>query len=169
MALDDLPGWTLRIQIAVDRLLDGFEVKFGYAPDRNEVRLSPGPFLSSDLPSEVREFFTSIDEVSLPDAWNGYFIGPASEVVQRFEHSDPGLLAVEPAPHRIVAIGSDGGGSFFALDLDAGGAALRISDATITRGVLSGVVREVAPDLDGFLELLAANVAAVARGEDPPF
>jgi hypothetical protein len=121
------------------------------------------------MPSEVRNFFEVIDEVSLPDAWNGYFLGPAEDVFLRFERGDPGLLAVEPHAHRIIAIGSDGGGSYFALDLDAGGAVIRVSDAAVAEGLMSGVVRNVAPSLDGFLEALVVNVAMVARGDEPPF
>jgi hypothetical protein len=169
VALEDLLGWTRRLQIEVDRLLDGFELQFGYAPGLNDVRASQRQIGASDLPPDVRKFFESIDEVSLPDAWNGYFLGPAAEVVRRFERSDPGLLTVESDLHRILTIGSDGGGAYFALDLDAGGAVIRVSEATIAGGVLSGVVRDVAPDMDGFLEALVVNVATVVRGGEPPF
>jgi hypothetical protein len=157
----------MRVEVA--RLLDGFEARFGYAPDSNEVREHLEVIRPSNMPSGVSAFFGTVDEVSLPDAWNGYFLGPAEEVIRRFERRDPGRVALELEAHRIIAIGSDGSGSYYAVDLDADGAVIRVSEATVAHGVLRGVVRNVPPDLDAFLEALVANVAIAARGEEPSF
>lgn len=171
MALDDLPSWARRMSAEVRRLLDGFEERFGYEPDTNEIGLTTDDrgVGTSDLPPQVRAFFQSIDEVSLPDVWNGYFLGPADLVIRCFNDNDPGAVVVNSEEHRAMSIGSDGGGAYFAIDLDAGGAMLRVSEATVKAGALRGNVQQVAPDFDTFLEVLCDNISAVARGEEPTF
>lgn len=169
MALEDLPEWTGRLRAEVARLLDGFEERHGYAPDENEVVERVARLDGSGLPPQVHQFFSAVDRVSLPDVWNGYFLGPAAEVHQRFLDGVLTHVAGSPAPHRVVAVGSDGGGTFFAVDVDAGGTVIRIADPAVRAGVVTGVVEALAGDLDAFLEALVLNVATAADGGTPSF
>lgn len=171
MALEDVPAWAHRVRAEVDRFLDGFEERLGYQPDANGVKLSadevdPGIV---ELPGDVRTFFSSVDEVSLPDVWNGYFLGPADITVRSFVEGDPRAVMVGTDEHRAIQIGSDGGGSYYVVDLDSGGSVLRVSEAVLDAGVLRGVVEHVGSDLNDFLEGLCDNISVARRGGVPTF
>lgn len=171
MALDDLGAWISRARSEVGKLLARFEENFGYEPDINEIRLSTAhPELdTSDLPPQVGAFFRTIDEISWPDVGNGYFLGPGMEMIGRFHRGDPGVVVVDSENHRSLMIGSDGGGAYFVVDLDAGGAVLHVLEPAVQGGVIRGDVRVVGQDLDSFLDALLENVSAVARGDEPSF
>lgn len=171
MALDNMADWASRARAASQRVIDGFEERMGYKPDAHEIRLVPSDANVdlSDLPEPARKFFSMVDEVSWPDIWNGYFLGPADETVRRLRDQDPGTVMVDSHEHRSLPIGSDGGGAYFVLDLDDSGVVRRVSDATVRDGILRGVVKEVAPDLDSFLECLIRNALLVADGQQPDF
>jgi hypothetical protein len=171
VALDNLGDWVSRARAATQRVVEPFEERMGYKPDIQETRLVSGDTDHdlSELPDPARAFFSTVDEISWPDIWNGYFLGPASETSWRFRNQDPGSVVVGSEQHRSLAIGSDGGGAYFVLDLDAGGTVLHISEATVQDGVLRGITKEVAPDLNVFLERLIENVLMVARGHAPKF
>lgn len=169
MALEDVNDWMARATAVADRAMVNFEQRMGYEPDTQHVRPAGESSLDlSDLPEECRTLFASLDEISWPDIWNGYFIGPASEVIQRFRDHEPDKVMVGADEHRAVAIGSDGGGAYFAIDLDSS-YVLRVTQATIDHGTLRGVVEVVAPSLDAFLEALLKNARAFAKGQEPSF
>lgn len=171
MALEDIQSWISRARAATDRVMDGFEERMGYEPDFQKIRATPkGLRLDlSDFPEPARLFFGSVSEVSWPDIWNGYFIGPVREVVRRRHEADPDRLSVGSVERECAIIGSDGGGSYFVLDLSAEPAVLRVSEATIHGRVLCGRVEKVAPSFDAFLELLVENAERVAAGSPPVF
>lgn len=76
----DLDAWVDRVRRSSSQLLEGFEERFGYPPDRNVVITGAGrdgSYLTDALkpdaaaPPSVVEFFKAVEELSLPDAWNG--------------------------------------------------------------------------------------------------
>lgn len=171
MALENIDDWVSRARAAVESVMDGFEQLMGYEPDAQQIRLAdrPTPLDLSNLPDQVRAFFAVVDEISWPDISNGYFFGPARETIRRHHQQEPGRVEVGSQLHQALAIGSDGGGAYFVLDLDAHGKVLRVSGATVLGGVLRGTAEEVAEDLDHFLERLLENVRLVAAGQQPAF
>lgn len=170
MALEDLGDWVDRANVITRVALQGFADRFGYEADVNEIRLADAtPALDPRLPPAVAEFFSVVDEVSWPDIWNGYFIGPAGSVVERLQEDDPSSVLIGSEVHKVVFIGSDGGGAYFVIDLTAGGAVLQVVEGFVEQGVLQGDVRRVAADLNEFLEALLVNVAAVVHGRPPAF
>lgn len=171
MALEDLSSWISRARNEVRVLVDQFEERFGYEPDSNEIRLAATHAEAdlSVLPSPVRAFFSAVDAISWPDVWNGYFLGPAKDVVRGISEYDPGAVVVGSEQHRALVIGSDGGGGFFVLDLDASNVVLHVVEPVIRDGILRGAVRVVAPNFDTFLESLLENVTAVTNGAEPTF
>jgi hypothetical protein len=169
MALEDLAGWTSRLRAAMGLLLDGFEARHGYTPGVNEIRERVTAFEGTALPSQVQRLFSAVDEVSLPDAWNGYFLGPADVVADRGERSLVAESDGEPKAHSVLLIGSDGGGNYFAVQQAEASRVIRICEPVDTSTEVRGLVREVAPDLDTFLESLIENVELSARGLEPPF
>ncbi|WAL68729.1 hypothetical protein ORV05_13425 [Amycolatopsis cynarae] len=42
------------------------------------------------VPGEVLAFFRAVEQISLPDLWNGYFIGPADWT------AEPGMYVMPP-------------------------------------------------------------------------
>lgn len=149
--------------------LDGFEERNGYAPDINEIRTHDAGPAEAGLPAQARAFFDVVEELSWPDVWNGYFLGPAGDVVRRYRNDDPGAVMVGTDRHRALAIGSDGGGSYFVIDVHGGGVVLHVLEPFVRDGVIHGDARVVAADLDGFLESLVENVGLVAGGQQPRF
>jgi hypothetical protein len=171
VALDNLDDWVERAGVMTRAALEGFAERFGYDPGDNEIRLAAAaPAFGFRLPaSDLADFFSVVEEVSWPDIWNGYFLGPATSVVERLQDGDPSSVLIGSEVHRAVFIGSDGGGAYFAVDATAGGAVLHVCEGFIEQGVLQGDVRVVAADLNDFLEALLENVAAVAQGQAPAF
>lgn len=171
MALEDLTAWAERAGTELARFAEGFEETYGYEPDDQDITTARAAFEDrvSGLPDQVATLFGAIEEVSWPDVWNGYFIGPADEMVRRFHEGEPGSVAVDAEIHKAMQVGSDGGGAYFVVDIDADGAVLRVSDAAVTDGLLRGTVAQIAPNVDAFLDALLSNLQAVARGDRPTF
>jgi hypothetical protein len=170
VALDDINEWVSRVRAESRRGLEGFQERMGYEPGVNEIRLVTGVELDlSELPLPARIFFGTVDEVCLPDIGNGYFLGPAEEMLQRFRGRVPESVLVGSKAHKAFVFGSDGGGAYFALDLDAGGSVLRVVEPTVRDGTVQGSVAMLSSDVDEFLELLLRNIEAFARGREPSF
>lgn len=170
MALEDLTTWISRTRTELARFTASFEDNYGYEPDDQDViEASDSDTDLSSLPPDVASLFGRISEISWPDVWNGYFVGPAAEMIKRKHENEPGSIAIGSDVHDAMQIGSDGGGAYFVFDIDAGGTVLRVSDATVDNGILHGTVTQLAPNLDGFLEALTTNLEAVNRGQRPPF
>lgn len=171
MALDNVEDWVTRANDAVRDALEGFVERRAYEAGDNFIRLAGDAAIewSTDLPHDVVDFFKTVDEVSWPDIWNGYFLGPAREIVRCFSEGDPAVVLVGSERRRVVVVGSDGGGSYFVLDIDAGGTILRVEEAFVRDGILHGISHPVAPDLRSFLEALLENVDVAGREGVPAF
>ena len=177
----DLEAWVNRVRHSTDRLLEGFEDRFGYPPDRNVVVLAlgrGGSRLSEDLkpdavaPPAVVEFFDAVGEVRLPDVWNGYFIGPVSRVIATYADRAPRWLKLHGRQVEILVIGSDGGGALYVVGTGEDGGVLRVEEGAITDGVLGAAtddqLRELSTTFAGFLELWACELESFAAGSATP-
>ncbi|MDJ0340587.1 hypothetical protein QMK19_11255 [Streptomyces sp. H10-C2] len=134
-----LDGWVSRTAPLAVRFTEGFEAKYGYEPDDNEVL--PGAdspetsrLEASGVPGDLVTLNRHVARVDLPDLENGYFIHPA-------EHTARGLDGDQPTriegPHAdgIVVFGSDGGGALFALSTSDGSTVYRLPTARIEGAV----------------------------------
>jgi hypothetical protein len=163
-------------------VLEGFEDRFGYRPDTNVVvaaagqagsrlgvGLQPGAVAP---PRSVVEFFDAVEEVSLPDVWNGYFLGPVSHLIARYAKRDPRWLMLDGEQVEVLVIGSDGGGALYVAGREAEGPVFRIEEGTIRGGVLSTVrdsqVQMLATSFPGFLDLFASGLESFAAGAAAP-
>ena len=145
----------------LDELMRGFEDTFGYPPDDNVVtraeegaeRESIAELSSMGASSDLLEFYSEVQEVSLPDVQNGLFIESATTVVDGAEDGQPTRItgAIEDS---VIVIGSDGGGGLFALSGSDGKIYLLQGGALIgsTYEVDSGGVEVVANELSVLLE-----------------
>lgn len=178
----DLTPWTGRLRASVTGLMDGFEGRFGYLPDANLVvaaRHPGGTIMRTRLegrvqvPSAIVDFFDAIEEVSLPDVWNGYFLGPADRVVAAHAEESARWITIESELQEVLLIGSDGGGALYCASVAEPAPVFRVEEPSIRHGVatgLSGDVRPLASSFPAFLEALADAVEASAQGrETPPF
>lgn len=162
--------------------MDGFEDRFGYSPDLNE--LVPGTGRSGsvlrsvvarevEIPRSVIEFFDAIEEVSLPDVWNGYFLGPVDWVASKHAAREPRWMSVSGDLVEILLVGSDGGGALYAVAL-SDGAVYRLEEPAIADGVARTAVEHqisrLADDFSDFLDLFAAGLESLASdGSTPSF
>lgn len=179
--MTDVVDWARRVAESVNRLLSDFEDRFGYAPDTNEIvprvadRGSELHFDARDrppIPTAVGQFFAVIDEVALPDVWNGYFFGSAQRVSEGYERGKPRWLARGDEQIEIAIVGSDGGGTLYAVALGATGPVYRIEEAftdnVVVRTLGEGQTRVLAPDFASFLELFAEQLETFATRGTPP-
>ncbi|CAM3954083.1 SMI1/KNR4 family protein [Kibdelosporangium persicum] len=137
-----------------------------WPPGTNEVVKSAGigevtARFGGRLPAEVAGFFSVIGEVSLPDLWNGYFIGPLGWSADLYRDSSPR----EVRGHgEVVVVASNGGGTLYAIPNT--GEVLALPPGGIDDGVYTGPAREVAESFGEFLERLTL---AATSGERDPF
>lgn len=104
-----LRGWCEQAGAALAKLVESFQVRFGFEPGSNAiVHASEACHRATDMlveltpiPSDLTTMYWVIDEVSLPDVANCYFVHPASLVADHFR--------------EYGAIQIDGGGHLFAL------------------------------------------------------
>ncbi|MBC9819698.1 hypothetical protein [Terrabacter sp. MAHUQ-38] len=173
----DLDAWVDRVRHSTSQLLEGFEERLGYPPDRNVVITAPGrdgSRLSGQLkhdavaPPSVLEFFDAIEEVSLPDVWNGYFLGPVSRLIATHAERAPRWLMLDGRQVEILVIGSDGGGALYVVGTDEDGAVFRVEEGAVTDGVLRAAtedqIRRLSTTFAGFLELWASELESFAAG-----
>jgi hypothetical protein len=176
----DLAAWSDRVRRSSEQLLERFEERYGYPPDVNVVvtgtgqggsklSLELGP--DTQVPPSIVEFFNVVEEVSLPDVRNGYFLGPATSVAAK--HADtPRWLELGGRRVEILVIGSDGGGALYVVGVDEDSAVFRIEEATIESGVLCPAterqVQSLAATFSAFLELFASSLESYAAGETTP-
>ncbi|HEY3002051.1 MAG TPA: hypothetical protein VGJ44_06845, partial [Kribbellaceae bacterium] len=116
--------------------------------------------------------FNVIEEVSLPDVWNGYFIGPATRVVATYADKYPRWLELGGWRVEILVVGSDGGGALYVVGVEQDSPVFRIEEAAIESGVLCPAterqVQRLATDFSAFLELFASSLELHAAGESTP-
>ncbi|MEU6340865.1 hypothetical protein ABZ883_07920 [Streptomyces sp. NPDC046977] len=115
-----LRGWCEQADAALAELMRSFEARHGFAPGTNVVTLATeASHQATDalveltpIPSDLTTMYWVIDEVSLPDVGNGYFVHSASLVADHFRaYGAVQIDGEEPA----VVFASDGGGHLFAL------------------------------------------------------
>ncbi|MFJ3913877.1 hypothetical protein [Streptomyces vinaceus] len=115
-----LRGWCEQADTALAKLMASFQARFGFEPGSNKVVLaSEESHQATDalveltpIPSDLTTMYWVIDEISLPDVENGYFVHPASLVADHFrEYGAVQIDGEEPA----LVFASDGGGHLFAL------------------------------------------------------
>lgn len=113
-------AWCRQSGVALTELMQSFEVRHGFPPGRNAVTLATEESHKATdalveltpIPSDLTTMYWVIDEVSLPDVDNGYFIHPPSTVASHFrEYGAIQIDGEEPA----LVFASDGGGHLFAL------------------------------------------------------
>jgi len=118
----------------------------------------------------VVEFFDAVEEVSLPDVWNGYFLGPVDRVIRAYADESPRFITVEAELLEVLTVGSDGGGALFCVSLEEPAPTFRLDEASIRDGVAAappGFVRQLAPDFPGFLDAIAAAIESGIGAAQP--
>ena len=114
-----------------------------------------------------------VDEVSLPDVWNGYFLGPAERIVRaQSDPSSPRVVTWNGEPKEVLVVGSDGGGALYCVVKAEAGPVLRLHEVAVSEGLAvtpPGEIQQLAADFPDFLEELALAVQTFARGQTPPF
>lgn len=177
----DLAAWSERVRRSSEQLLERFEERYGYPPDVNVVvtgtgqggsKLSLEPGSDTQIPPSIVEFFNVVEEVSLPDVRNGYFLGPATSVAAKHADMYPRWLELGGRRVEILVIGSDGGGALYVVGVDEDSAVFRIEEAAIESGVLCPAterqVQRLAANFSAFLELFASSLESYAAGETTP-
>ncbi len=169
MAVEQGRPWIERATAAIDQVMSGFEARMGYTAEEQIIRLADEQTveIASALPDAALRLFLQVDEISWPDVWNGYFVGPTASVVSRHLGREHDRLAIGDSAVPVVVVGSDGGGGYFAID--AGGVVRVVTDPVVVGGVLAGSVAIVANGPEHFLDRLVDNALAAAREDAPPF
>ncbi|WP_042365847.1 hypothetical protein [Streptacidiphilus neutrinimicus] len=112
--------WCEQTHSALAQLTQSFLARHGFEPGSNVVELATEEsHRATDalveltpIPSDLTTMYWVIDEVSLSDVENGYFVHPASLVADHFREYGPiEVDGEEPA----LVFASDGGGHLFAL------------------------------------------------------
>ncbi len=115
-----LRGWCEQADAELATLMQSFQPRHGFEPGSNLValatekshRATDALVELTPIPSDLTTMYWVIDEVSLPDVENGYFVHPASLVADHFrEYGAVQIDGEEPA----LVFASDGGGHLFAL------------------------------------------------------
>ncbi|TXS08070.1 MULTISPECIES: hypothetical protein [Streptomyces] len=115
-----LHGWCEQAAASLAKFMQSFQARHGFEPGTNVVVLaSEASHQATEtlveltpIPSDLTTMYWVIDEVSLPDVENGYFVHPASLVAEHFrEYGAVQIDGEEPA----MVFASDGGGHLFAL------------------------------------------------------
>ena len=166
------------LQSVLPRFTHRFESHYGYAPGSNAlVGGSGSPFdeleteAFVELPPDARHFFTTYGGVSLPDLWNGVFLGPTAWIVRMSTE----LRAVETTGEAvpITAVGSDGGGGYFVLDRRDPGPIAHLGVGALRDGLLSLQTASAENSTLAahvvaatFLDLLTRIVDSVGRASD---
>jgi hypothetical protein len=159
-----LRTWCDDINAELEPLLGSFESRYGYPPGENRITASAGahPPAAAQLgahPAVARalaDFYTVIEELTLPDIGNGYFIHPAQHVLDELTHGGP----VDAGEFTAVVFGSDGGGILFAVSLH--GTVYRSRAASHDSGFDA-----VAKNLRGFLDHLHHEITRFIETGEP--
>jgi hypothetical protein len=169
--MTDYGVWRAAIRDACDDLLRDFEARFGYEPGEHTVA---GPTAAevvaaaetAGLPKPLTEFYRHVGEVSLPDAFIGFFVHPLRLVLANPTNGMP-VRAPGLTDADIVVFGSDGGGQLFAVD-SAGSPVYLLPTGAIRDGAYLGgglPGRVLAATFPDFLDWLLDAVRAAATGD----
>jgi hypothetical protein len=153
------------VTACLDRLLPGFEGRFGYPPGRHTISGRAGEDELASLartrpPDDLLAWYRQVREVGLPDVGNGYFIHDPGLVVHRKVTSIRGRLTAD-----VVVFASDGGGTLFAVEAVTGSPVYRLPAGEIVAGVYRSDDPRfdvVAKNLTGFLDRLRDVVEGYA-------
>jgi hypothetical protein len=121
------------------------------------------------IPDDLLAVCRWVGAVSLPDIANGYFLFEPRHILGMLDHEDgiPHSIA-EPFDEAVdvVVFGSDGGGTLYALAVNAAGTVYRLRECAYQGGAYYGTagfgVIEVAESLDDFLDKFLAAVSQFA-------
>ncbi|WP_279583030.1 hypothetical protein [Fodinicola feengrottensis] len=99
------------------------------AGGKNEVTLASGPATLDGLraefqervPPEVTEFFSAVDEVHLPDLWNGYFIGSPQQIADVHRARRPQFVKHAGKLHDVMIVATTGNGVRYAIPVPEDG------------------------------------------------
>ncbi|MFG1942278.1 hypothetical protein [Nonomuraea sp. NPDC048826] len=119
------------------------------------------------VPADVLDFFATVGEVSLPDFWNGYFIGPPEWIASVHRDRAPATIRRGSGTTEIMVFGSDGGGTLFAVPVPDGRPVYRLPPGEIAGGCHAGP-ETVAGTFAGFLESLVTELETYVRAGRPP-
>lgn len=113
-----------------------------------------------------------VDEVSLPDVWNGYFQGPTERLISSMsDPANPRHVDWNGTRRDVLTVGSDGGGALYCVMMAVPNTVLRLREVSVSEGVAitpPGGVQEFAPDFARFLDRLAGNTEAFVTGRGTP-
>lgn len=150
-----------------------WESILGYPPSHNFVREPMSGVrvrarlrvLGCESSSPLQAMYARFDGLSWPDVRNGYFIkSMGSDTTD--SQADGLLVLVAQSDRRTVhEIGSGGGGELILFDCNSG--EVLISNGARREGsVLSNPseIRVVSPSIEGFLDLLFADLEAFTNG-----
>jgi hypothetical protein len=106
----------------LSKLMRNFEDGFGYPPGENRLyratlergRSAAEALAALGAPAELINFYQEIDQLSMPDVKNGFFVHSCEDVVNGMKGEQPTRLTGY-IDDKIVVFGSDGGGGLFAL------------------------------------------------------
>ncbi|GAA4576459.1 SMI1/KNR4 family protein [Planotetraspora kaengkrachanensis] len=174
----DVDSVIKQLHDVVRVLLTDFEIRYGYPPDTNALVPADGDEelralsqqLGAPLPADISAFFGAVEEASLPDLWNGYFIGPPSWIAELHRSREPRFIRHGTTTHEVMIIASCGGGVLYAVPLPDGRPILALPNSAIQNGVYDADVAgfgPVAANLDEFMRTLIT--AALAEDSIDPF
>ncbi len=117
---DWVRNWHEQADRALKGLMQSFEARHGYPPDRNAVTLATAASHDATdalveltpIPSDLTTLYWVLGEASLPDVDSGYFIHSPSAVAGHFRAY--GCVRIEGEEPAVV-FASDGGGHLFAV------------------------------------------------------
>jgi hypothetical protein len=160
---ESLDRWVNGVSKLASRLMSEFEVRYGYPPGENALlKATPEDgaeavrvLALAGIPRELLEFYSRVEEVSLPDVGNGMFVHSAQAVVEGVAGDQP-TEVVGAVQDTITVFASDGGGGLFALNR-AGEKVYRLSGGALigpTYDVDDDGVQVISSGFSGFLEYL---------------
>ncbi|GAA1707439.1 hypothetical protein GCM10009765_66120 [Fodinicola feengrottensis] len=149
------------------------------AGGKNEVTLASGPATLDGLraefqervPPEVTEFFSAVDEVHLPDLWNGYFIGSPQQIADVHRARRPQFVKHAGKLHDVMIVATTGNGVRYAIPVPEDGPVWVLPPAPIVDGAYQAddaealVFRVIAPHFGFFVEQIATY--AIVEDGDP--
>lgn len=158
--------WRVSVTAILAELLGTFRQRFGFEPGINEV----GPPASKEAVAslaalqptpahDLLALYQNINEVSLPDVGNGYFIHSPRSVIQHVQAGEPRRIG-RPFDIDVLVFASDGGGALYALPAAEAGPVYRLRDYARRDGVADARgVQIAAKDLQALLQRLKLALA----------
>jgi hypothetical protein len=169
----NLGNWTEEMLRLLSKFMRNFEGGYGYPPGENRLleatsargRGAAEALSSAGAPRELIDFYLKIDEVSMSDVDNGFFIHPYKDVIEGIGGAQPTELTGFTSD-RIIVFGSDGGGGLFAISL-VDGRVYRLSGGSLIGSTYDADESGSAVVASGFWEfldhLLSELAAAIAE------